>query len=31
VLGEVFEAFGRLDAEAPKERQRRVAQGGENL
>jgi len=31
VLGEVFKAFDRFEAETPQERQRRIAQGGEHL
>jgi len=31
VLGEVLDTFNRLEAEAAKERQLRVAQGGEHL
>ena len=31
VLGEVFEAFGWLEAETAQQRQRCVAQGGEDL
>src|SRR3954467_392444 len=31
VLGEVFEAFDRLEAQPPQERQRRISQGGEQL
>jgi len=31
VLGEVFDTFNRLEAEAAKKRQLRIAQGGEHL